>query len=257
MIPVYVLSLRRNKKRRRYIQNHLKELGIPFKWVDAVDGKKLTTSEKETYLSNDRQLFAAGPMSDGAIGCLMSHRLAWQKIFSNSESAALILEDDAALHPDTKATLHHIEMLIGRFDIIHLHHTIKNPLFGKFRISPTHSLSLHKYNGVGNIAYVISQDACRLLIDQSLPAVFEIDLLCQRWWVHGVTTLTINPALAREVGCESTIGYSSTPEKWQKDTIWNILNRYFNRRKDSILKRYLFRRMFSSVMSRLERDLNN
>ena len=253
MLPVYVLSLRRNKMRRRRIQNHLEDLGLSFDWVDAVDGRKLSSSQKNAYLSNERRSFAPGPMSDGAIGCLLSHRLAWQRIISNTESAALIIEDDAVLQAETKAALHHIEMLAGRFDMIHLHHTVKKPLFGEFKISTNHSLSLHKYNTIQNVAYVISQEACRILLNRSLPAVFEIDLLCQRWWEHGLTTLTIDPPLATEVGGESTIGYPSIPEGWQGDTFRHRATRYFNRRKDSIVKRYLFRRMSANVMSRLAR----
>lgn len=254
MLPVYVLSLRRNQARRREIKNHLGELGISFEWIDGVDGRKLSAPEKSDFLSDDRQYFANGPMSDGALGCLLSHRLAWQRIVSSSESTALILEDDAVLQPETKDALSRIERLAGKFDMIHLHHTTKRPLFGRFEISETQSLSLHKYNPIQNVAYVISRNACEKLLDLSLPAVFEVDLLCQRWWEHGLATLTVDPPLATEIGGTSTIGYPSTPPVWQNDTIRHKLGRYFNRRKASVTKRYLFRRMSTDVMSRLARD---
>ena len=254
MLPVYVLSLRRNQARRREIKSHLEALGISFEWIDGVDGRQLSAQERSEFLSNERQFFAKGPMSDGALGCLLSHRLAWQKIVSDSDNAALILEDDAVLQPETKDALSHIEMLAGRFDMIHLHHTTKRPLIGNFDISETQSLSLHKYNPIQLVAYVISRNACEKLLKLCLPAVFEVDLLCQRWWEHGLTTLTVDPPLATEIGGTSTIGYPSIPPVWQNDSFRHKVGRYFNRRKASVMKRYLFHRMSADVMSRLASD---
>jgi len=42
MIPTYVISLESSQERRAIIRNHLDALGIPFRFFDGIDGRKMT-----------------------------------------------------------------------------------------------------------------------------------------------------------------------------------------------------------------------
>src|SRR5258707_14620003 len=42
MISTYVISLERSQDRRTFIRDHLGALGIPFRFFDAIDGRKMT-----------------------------------------------------------------------------------------------------------------------------------------------------------------------------------------------------------------------
>lgn len=47
--PTYVISLKRTRDRRQSIERQLRQLGLPYAVIDAVDGKALTVAERAQY----------------------------------------------------------------------------------------------------------------------------------------------------------------------------------------------------------------
>ena len=99
---------------------------------------------------------------------------------------------------------------------------------------------------------MISKKAAKHLLDLSLPAIFEVDVLMNRWWDHGLQTLLVTPQVVNEDDSPSTIGYGEAQPVWPDDTIIHKLNRRFNRAKDSIAKRRLFVKMMAKAKMRLK-----
>jgi glycosyl transferase family 25 len=84
-MKVFVVNLDRDTERLAHMQALLGGMGIAYERIAAVDGRMLTAEVRA----------AASPeLSPGEIGCLMSHRAAWERIAAGSERYALILEDD-------------------------------------------------------------------------------------------------------------------------------------------------------------------
>lgn len=98
-IPVFVLSLARAHERRSAICRHLDDLLIEYQLIDAVDGAALDPADVK------RMLAPGVRMHPGAIGCYLSHLAAYTKIRDADEPLALVLEDDARLHPGIAALL--------------------------------------------------------------------------------------------------------------------------------------------------------
>lgn len=99
MLPIYIVSLKRDTKRRAIIQQKMDELSIPFKFIDAVMGKELS---KET-LENLRQK-KSGTLSQrqydatpGEIGCSLSHLYIYEMMQNLVDDWVCILEDDVIL----------------------------------------------------------------------------------------------------------------------------------------------------------------
>jgi GR25 family glycosyltransferase involved in LPS biosynthesis len=91
-IPIFVISLARAPERRASIELHLKELGLSYEVVNAVDGKLLPVEEQQ-------KLLAPGvSYVPGVIGCYLSHVGVYQEIVKRSIPIALVLEDDARLN---------------------------------------------------------------------------------------------------------------------------------------------------------------
>ena len=254
MLPIYVISLRASESRRRAMTDRMAELGLTFSFIDAVVGKDIAADQKKTLLSDKRRRHLASPLSDGALGCLMSHRQAWKQLLDTTGDAALILEDDADLAAEALDILPRIAALKGRFDLINLHHTSGRPLVDVARLSPTHALSITRYVSIGAIGYVVSRAAAERLLAVSTPGIFEVDVLMNRWWEHGVKTLVLTPSVVSEDGHDSTIGYPGGKPTWDGDRLVDKIARDLNRKRDSITKRVAFAPMVRSARFRLAGD---
>jgi hypothetical protein len=92
-IPVYVISLRDCETRRRNMTERLGALGIPFQFIDAIDGR---LELPQVFDGAQVGRFGAA----GAIGCALSHRLVHRMIAQSASALGLIFEDDAVLSDD-------------------------------------------------------------------------------------------------------------------------------------------------------------
>ena len=252
MLPIYVITLKKSTERRQTMTKRLERLGLEFSFTNAVVGRDIHYTEKNRLCSQKRQRFLRSPLSNGALGCLMSHRAIWQKMLEDGIDSALILEDDAIITPEILDVLPRLEKLKGHFDVISLHDMKGLPLIDIAQISDSHRLTTTRYNNIGAVSYVISQKAAKHLLDLSLPALFEVDVLMNRWWDHGLQTLLVTPQVVNEDHSPSTIGYGKAEPVWPDDTIFHKLNRRFNRAKDSITKRRLFSKMVATAKMRVK-----
>lgn len=254
MLPIFVISLKAAESRRAAITRRMGDLGLEFSFIEAVRGTDIPMDQKEALVSHQRRRHLGAPFSDGALGCLVSHRRAWERLRDGNIAAALILEDDAVLTPEALDVLPRIAALEGRFDLVNLHHTSGRPLVDIARLSPTHALSITRYASIGAIGYVVSRDAAERLLAVSTPGIFEVDVMMNRWWEHGLKTLVLSPSVVREDGHDSTIGYPGVKPKWDQDRIGDRIARDLNRKRDSVTKRLAFPGMVRSARLRLAKD---
>ena len=92
-IPVLVISLARAAERREKIVQHLQALGVEFRIIEGVDGRALPAAQQQALLAPGLTYHA------GVLGCYLSHLAAYQTVVDEGMDAALVLEDDARLHP--------------------------------------------------------------------------------------------------------------------------------------------------------------
>lgn len=95
-MKTYVINLKRCPERKFYMERLLAK--FPFlnvEFIEAVDGKELSEEDKNNNFNQDRAFALYGKyLSDGEIGCTLSHQLCYSKIKNGKEDYALILEDD-------------------------------------------------------------------------------------------------------------------------------------------------------------------
>lgn len=246
-IPIYVIALKEARDRRREMTRRLGTLGLEFNFIDGVVGADLPP-----HVVNNRQYHVATPLSLGALGCALSHIMAWQAIAESPTPFGLILEDDAVLTDTVPQLLTQIAALDGKFDIVNLHFRGGRPLVNIAPLSPVHTLTSCRYNSIGAESYVLSKAAAKRLLTAVEPITYEVDLFLNRWWNHGVQILTVNPAAVHEDDSVSTIGYSSIPPAWPNDKPVHYLSRKINRLWDSLRKRLAYPSMVAAMKARLE-----
>jgi GR25 family glycosyltransferase involved in LPS biosynthesis len=200
-IPVYVISLRDCETRRRNMTERLGALGIPFQFVDAIDGR---LELPEVFDGAQVRRFGDA----GTIGCALSHRLVHRMIVESGSDLGLIFEDDAVLSDDFGEVLAAAAEL--EFDVFKLeggrHHYRYVPVgrIGKY------SVEVGMVPSLGAAAYLLTRSGaerfCSLgSIDQHPDVAFGDPRLCLR-------VLELNPFAAIQ---EHRI--SGAPVAWHDD----------------------------------------
>ena len=97
--PVFVISLTDAHARRAEVTRQLDALGIPFTFVDAVDGRKSLPAEYEHLVDRPGTralLFRA--MADAEYATALSHMSVYRRVLDDGLPGAVILEDDVILN---------------------------------------------------------------------------------------------------------------------------------------------------------------
>jgi glycosyl transferase family 25 len=98
--PILIVSLRDASARRAGIAAQMKAAGLPFEFVDAVDGRSGLPAAWEAKVDRLGTVTKHGyGMSDGEFACALSHQLIYRKILDEGLQGAVVLEDDAILTP--------------------------------------------------------------------------------------------------------------------------------------------------------------
>ena len=236
-IPVLIISLTRAVERRESISAHLKNLGVEFEFVDAVEGKALSAAEIQGLLAPGASL------SPGQVGCYLSHLKAYQMIVDRKIPAALILEDDARLGPDALKLLHSDLGECATFDYCFLdseNFNDEGPVFydksktcsigSSFR---AHALS---HGPICLHAVLISAKAAQNRLDHALPIHAPIDM-----YEHLPYPISFFAILRPKLAWLGEFGVvSSTFERHVPDTIsWRFLKKsmWYYRLRDIVLLR--------------------
>ena len=95
----FVLNLKHNTERKKYMQNLLKDIPIDYEFFPAVYGKSITNIE-QFYDSKLAEKRAKRQLNVGEIGCALSHKAIYKKMIDENISQALILEDDISFLPN-------------------------------------------------------------------------------------------------------------------------------------------------------------
>jgi GR25 family glycosyltransferase involved in LPS biosynthesis len=174
-IPVYVISLRDCETRRRNMAERLGAHGIPFKFVDAIDGR----TERLPDEIDGARVVREGFMFESVLACTGSHRIVHRMIADGEHDLGLIFEDDAALSPDFRTALQDCIGLMRRrpeIDIIKLEGTPASPEVRVGSIGPR-SLVVARNPSGGSAAYLLGRNAavrfCELpVIDMVIDLIF-------------------------------------------------------------------------------------
>lgn len=210
MLPVLVISLKQESARREALSAHLAERGFAPEYLDAVDGRQMNVLEHPGYDYKRRRRCHGRDLKPGELGCMLSHRKAYQHIIDQGWDHALLLEDDARLAPETKAVLdlflakdfpYDIVRLLGSPKVAKGVHRKIIPLYKDF-----HLVRLLTAPG-GAHATLISRAGAEKLLAATERFAFPIDTILGRGWETGITAYSIQPGLAvQDLSFDSAIG---------------------------------------------------
>lgn len=97
-MKTFLINLDKNPERLAFMDGQLRRLGIAYERISAVYGAALTKEEKHHSCRFFRSRIAKGaPLSDGEIGCALTHCGIYRRMILDNIPAALVLEDDIHL----------------------------------------------------------------------------------------------------------------------------------------------------------------
>jgi GR25 family glycosyltransferase involved in LPS biosynthesis len=163
-ITIQCISLPDSDRREKFSNR----LEIPFSFFDAVDGRKF----KQHSNIHDHIIFDYNgrhfkytktkfrSVSNGELGCTLSHYLLWEKLLQDDKHAYLIMEDDSILL--NKEALNHLPDY-NSFDICYLY-GYNYPLLQNinqyyYRVPNTHN------SFCGTYGYVVTKSGAKKLYD--------------------------------------------------------------------------------------------
>ena len=168
-MKVYVINLKRGVKRRERISRRLRELGVAYEIIEAVDGAELSEHDKSNAVRRFTFWCHVGRgVLDGEIGCALSHASIYShfieeqgRVGAESMPCICILEDDAIVDDRFLETLAKIED----------------------EVDPNKSevvlLSNHDGQSLFTDGYVITAPAAKAVLRANIP----MRCPCDFWWL--------------------------------------------------------------------------
>ena len=248
--PIFVINLKASADRRAACAEQLGRLGLTPTFIEAVDGRKLSEAEIAGLVDEPGRLRRAPkPLSNGEVGCYLSHVAVLEKIIAEGIPQALVMEDDLLAGETLPGVLTAIaEERLPPYEMIKL--GISEPQVKPFTpILPlTAGAELVRHHNVvnSNLAYIITRAGAARFLAYGRPIRYPVDVAMNRSWRHGLDILGVrpwpvlpNPAFASTIG-DARFDNPATP-------LGRRLERRARKAYDSLAKRL-------DLGARLKRD---
>jgi glycosyl transferase family 25 len=222
MPEIRVISLPGETIRRRNVEAQMRELGLEFKFFDAVDAREgrdpvLDRFKPTSFLAHKGRVHRAGE-----VGCYASHFLLWQECAA-SEKPFLVLEDDFVFTKEAKRSLADVFALADTYDFIRLEPTRKKLSLEKMS---SNNLKVIRFLKVPQAltGYQITPSAARRLYAASTVFRHPVDGFVRNQYLHRVPIHGVEPAVVVSGGGDlmpSTIG----SRRGQPSAAWSKVSR--------------------------------
>ena len=211
----------------------LENIGFPFQFLNAIR-PNLSLGWPTSYLRKKRLARYGYDLTQGEIGCYLSHRKSWQEFLDSGNALCCVIEDDAELQP------HFTEGLIGlckhanQWDIVRLYGIFNREYTKLFEFMHGYRIIDYFYQPSGLQGYVLNRAAAQQLLAHTETMFCAIDDMVDRDWEHKLRIYGIKPYLIREQQqLPSTIGNRKRPSM----SIWKKLTREIYRSRSDLHKR--------------------
>lgn len=152
----------------------LAKAGMPYEFIEAVDGRLLGEAERSRVYSKWRTRLRYGVgLTSGELGCVLSHIDFFRRVLASYEGIGMVLEDDVALGHDFAAAVQEVAERLLAADGPTL---IQLPgLARDLRIGNGNEKFVSVSESMGTYAYAINRSAAALLIKAFSPVMMPID----------------------------------------------------------------------------------
>ena len=204
-LKTYLINLDRAVDRFKFMDAQLRDLGIDYERIAAVDRMKIDASVPEFDATGYRLLHGRG-FHDGEIACYLSHIACLRAFLASSADHALILEDDCRLPTDLSAIIKAAIADGGEWDILRLS-TVNSGIRIPYRkLDETHSLAIALTREKGAGGYVVNRRCAEVFLRRLLPIRVAWDIAFDIDYLMGLRSVFVEPVpIDQNTGMETQI----------------------------------------------------
>lgn len=210
--PIYVVSLRHARERRRMIRDELNAVGLDFSFCDAVYGKKLSRKDQKLFSSFRTYKNMGRDLHPNEKGCFLSHLSIWNRMVERKIDEAIILEDDINVDQEfARVVSDRASWLPDKWGIVNFSwDTFGHHEFEEVRLIPGHEEYKvfrfpHSRYVSRTSGYMINLQAARILTESAVPIAMAADTYLGNYRNHRLDTFGIMPRLVTWGDQETTI----------------------------------------------------
>ena len=232
-MKTYVISLKKAKERSKYIEKHINELELDYEIIPAVDGSLLSREEINNECNTEKVDRLRWWLTNGAIGCALSHKLAYKKFLDTNENSVFIIEDDIVLPVNIKSILEEISKEIKPNEIILLYYTSFKPAqFSKIKgvqlsVNPKQQLyfPMDIKQPITAAAYCIGRDSAKNILKVNTPIEVTADSWHDFYSKNAFESFRVlYPSTLKTKNFKSSIDYLG--DNTVKSRLSNFINSY-------------------------------
>lgn len=176
------------------INQQCHSLGIRCNRIAATDGKLLFENEKKKFYNHKKNKEKYHKvLTNGELGCYLSHLACWKKIIADNLDFALILEDDALLENTLPQFIELVGKLAPEWDYIKLSHGRKIKAIGESLIDQNLTLGTCLKLPSTTTGQFVSKAGAQKLIDSALPISRPVDIDIQHWFEKNLRCYVVRP----------------------------------------------------------------
>ena len=227
-LQTLVISLEQSLSRREQAAIELSKTNLEWRFLDAVDGRKLSYPIPY-YRANIVKKLLGFELTPNEIGCFLSHRAAWESCIA-TQTPTLVFEDDFLLLPHFEECIEQLLSHLDDWQIVRLQALLETPSdklksFDQFDLVQNHA------DPLGATAYLIQPAAAKILVAFSEQIYEPLDHFLEHHTKHGQLTLAAKPYPVDITKVVSTIADRPNDRKPIKGFAKNIRSfyRWFDR----------------------------
>jgi GR25 family glycosyltransferase involved in LPS biosynthesis len=203
-LPIWVLNLKQDRDRLRFMRRQFLRLHLPFTIIEAVDGARLTREELGMY-SKDRAIeYSNRELSPGEIATSLSHARMWERMLRDNLKEVLIFEDDVLIAEALVDILRNRHRLPKDWELINFSTDTPQAPFGEF-LTDIYRASHHKDWADRASAYLLNPKGARKLLAYVYPIGHTADGLTWRTDITGLVSYGVYPRVVILSDLESSI----------------------------------------------------
>lgn len=203
---IFLINLDTDTDRLEKSKTLLQQNGLSFVRLPAVYGKNADQTPSTNAFK------ATGcHLTNGEVGCFLSHRLAARSFLETDRQLALVLEDDVDLTQKSLETIHEFSQTwraLPRWDVANLARPVKHQFTEIQDWNGPQKLFKAHYMPMTTTAILWNRTGAEAFLESSHEFVYPVDVHIQRWVsVTGKGLAFLEPPFGSR-GDESTIGSS-------------------------------------------------
>jgi GR25 family glycosyltransferase involved in LPS biosynthesis/exopolysaccharide biosynthesis predicted pyruvyltransferase EpsI len=207
-----VITLQSDHARQSAMRQQLTDMGMRFRFFDAVNGRMLPELPLE-YDRKKRLRHFGFDMAPGEIGCFLSHRNIWQYA-AQANKTVLVLEDDARLSPDLGQALDLALRYSMEWDFVRLCGASTKPKISfEFARQGHYALIEELRDPSLSTAYLLRPSGARKLLKTASHFCIPVDNFIEVRHQNRVRVRSVLPYPVTTMDVASTIGDRHMPNK--------------------------------------------